>query len=74
MNALTRISPYLDRRVLSIFLLGMASGLPIALIAGTLSWWLNKIGVSLVAIGLFSLVRMPYSLKFLWAQIGRAHV
>ena len=47
--------------------MGFSSGLPLLLTASTLSIWLTKAGISLTAIGLFSLVSTPYSLKFIWA-------
>ncbi|HJO74388.1 MAG TPA: AmpG family muropeptide MFS transporter [Rhodospirillales bacterium] len=60
---------YADRRVLIIVLLGFSSGLPLLLVFSTLSVWLKIEGVSLTAIGLFSLVRTPYTFKFLWAPV-----
>ncbi|MBC8339855.1 MAG: AmpG family muropeptide MFS transporter [Rhodospirillales bacterium] len=60
---------YGDRRILIILVLGFSSGLPLLLVFSTLSFWLTFEGVSLTAIGLFSLVRMPYTLKFLWAPL-----
>jgi len=72
---------YGDRRVLTILFLGFSSGLPLLLVFSTLSVWLKIEGVSLTAIGLFSLVRTPYTFKFLaqcrfmiyglWALLGR---
>ena len=47
--------------------LGFASGLPLALTAGTLQAWLTDEGVDLSTIGWFGLVGLPYALKFLWA-------
>jgi PAT family beta-lactamase induction signal transducer AmpG len=47
--------------------LGFASGLPLALTAGTLQAWLTVEGVDLKTIGIFTLVGLPYTLKFLWA-------
>jgi MFS transporter, PAT family, beta-lactamase induction signal transducer AmpG len=49
--------------------MGFASGLPLALTGATLSLRLADIGVSLTAIGLFTLVRFSYSCKFLWAPL-----
>lgn len=60
---------YLDRRILIILVLGFSSGLPFLLVFSTLSFWLKSEGVSLAAIGLFSLVRTPYTFKFLWAPL-----
>lgn len=58
---------YLDRRVIAILFLGFASGLPIMLVAGTLSTWLREADVSRSAIGLFAFVFAPYTFKFAWA-------
>ena len=49
--------------------MGFASGLPLALTGATLSLRLADIGVSLTAIGLFTLVRFSYSCKFLWSPL-----
>lgn len=56
-----------DRRMVIIFLLGFASGLPLLLTASTLGVWLLEEGLSKSAIGALSLVGLPYTLKFLWA-------
>jgi PAT family beta-lactamase induction signal transducer AmpG len=49
--------------------LGFASGLPLALTAGTLQAWLAVVGLDLKTIGIFTLVGLPYTLKFLWAPL-----
>lgn len=49
--------------------LGFASGLPLALTAGTLQAWLTVAGVDLRTIGIFTLVGLPYTVKFLWAPL-----
>ena len=51
------------------FPMGFASGLPLALSSGTLQAWLTTEGVDIKTIGTFSLVALPYSLKFLWAPL-----
>jgi PAT family beta-lactamase induction signal transducer AmpG len=60
---------FLDPRVLIILLLGFASGLPLALSASTLLLWMKDVGVDLKTIGLFALVGLPYTIKFLWAPV-----
>jgi len=61
---------FLHNRRLGVMLpLGFASGLPLALTAGTLQAWLTVDGVDLQTIGLFTLVGLPYTLKFLWAPL-----
>ena len=47
--------------------LGIASQAPVNLIGGTLKYWFSTEGVDLSKIGLFGLVLIPFSLKFLWA-------
>ena len=57
------------RRPLAMLALGFSAGLPTVLLFDVLSLWLRDVGVSLQAIGLFSLVGLAYSLKFLWAPL-----
>ena len=59
----------LNRRVATVTALGFASGLPLALSAGTLQAWLTVEGVDVRTIGVFSLVGLPYVCKFLWAPL-----
>ncbi len=47
--------------------LGFASGLPYVLANDTLSAWLASLQFDVKSIGLFSLITLPYTLKFLWA-------
>ncbi len=60
---------YLDIRIFYIFLLGFSSGLPFWLTSGTLAFWLAESGSSNTAIGLFALVGVPYTFKFLWSPL-----
>src|SRR5690606_1626871 len=63
------LAVYLRPRVLIILLLGFSSGLPLALSGATLAIWMTDRGVDLGTIGLFSLVGLPYTIKFLWAPV-----
>ena len=63
------VKVYRDRRMLVILLMGFSSGLPLLLTLSTLSYWLKKVGVDLTTIGLFALVGLPYSFKFVWAPV-----
>jgi PAT family beta-lactamase induction signal transducer AmpG len=54
-------------RMAVVLLTGFSSGVPLALTGSTLQAWLTQEGVSLKAIGLFSLVGLPYTLKFVWS-------
>ena len=49
--------------------LGLSSGIPFGVLAEPLTAWLFEGGVSKSGIGLFALVSLPYSLKFLWAPL-----
>jgi MFS transporter, PAT family, beta-lactamase induction signal transducer AmpG len=49
--------------------MGFASGLPLGLTGATLTYWLSEAGVSRTSIGLFALVGLSYSYKFLWAPV-----
>jgi PAT family beta-lactamase induction signal transducer AmpG len=66
---LTSWRAYMDRRVVAVLFLGFSSGLPILLVASTLSAWLRESDVSRSAIGLFGYVFLPYTLKFVWAPL-----
>src|SRR5262245_604721 len=60
---------YFRPRVLVVLLLGFSAGLPLALSGETLTVWMADRGVDLGTIGLFALVGLPYTLKFLWAPV-----
>src|SRR5688500_12468486 len=56
-------------KMAALLLLGFASGLPKFLTGRPLHAWMTTSGVDLATIGMFSLVALPYSLKFLWAPL-----
>ncbi|MFE1747534.1 AmpG family muropeptide MFS transporter [Coleofasciculus sp. H7-2] len=58
-----------SRKLASLLLLGFSSGLPLYLTSRTLQAWMQDEKVDLASIGLFSLVGLPYSLKFLWSPL-----
>lgn len=60
---------FLQPKALVVLLLGFSSGLPLALTGSTLSLWMADRGVDLGTIGLFSLVGLPYLVKFAWAPL-----
>jgi PAT family beta-lactamase induction signal transducer AmpG len=72
MNAYLEI--FRNRRVAVICLLGFSSGLPLALTSGTLQAWMTVSGVDLATIGIFTLVGIPYTWKFLWAPFMDRYV
>ncbi len=56
-------------RMFIVLLLGFASGLPLGLTGGTLQAWMKTESIDLGTIGLFSLVGLPYTLKFIWSPL-----
>jgi PAT family beta-lactamase induction signal transducer AmpG len=56
-------------RMLVALLMGFAAGLPLLLTGSVLQAMLKDRGVDLANIGLFALVGLPYTLKFLWAPL-----
>lgn len=63
------LAVYRDRRMVTIFFFGMASGLPSSLVFATLSIWLREAGISRTAIGLLGTAATPYAVNFLWAPL-----
>ncbi len=59
----------LTRKSLALLILGFASGLPFCLIGSTLQAWYTEAGLSLVGIGLLSLIGQPYAYKFFWSPL-----
>lgn len=59
----------LSARMLIALLMGFASGLPLLLTGSVLQAWMSDEGVDLATIGLFALVGLPYTLKFVWAPL-----
>lgn len=55
--------------MLTTILLGFSGGLPLALVGSTLQAWLARSQIDIATIGQFSLVGLPYAMKFLWAPI-----
>lgn len=63
------LSVFTNRRMLITLLLGFSGGLPLALIGSTLQAWLANAHIDIATIGQFSLVGLPYAMKFLWAPL-----
>jgi PAT family beta-lactamase induction signal transducer AmpG len=59
----------LNRRMLICVFTGFASGMPLYVLFQLVPAWLKEGGVSLADIGLFALVGIPYTWKFLWAPL-----
>ena len=59
----------LNRRMLICVFLGFTSGLPLYVLVQLIPAWLRTEGVDLATIGLFSLISLPYTWKFLWSPL-----
>ncbi|MEH6570908.1 MAG: AmpG family muropeptide MFS transporter [Halioglobus sp.] len=59
----------LNRRMLICVFTGFSSGMPLYVLFQLVPAWLTDGGVSLSDIGLFALVGIPYTWKFLWAPL-----
>ncbi|MFT5757141.1 MAG: PAT family beta-lactamase induction signal transducer AmpG [Alteromonadaceae bacterium] len=58
-----------NRRLLSIFCFGIASGFPWVMTGSAMSGWLKDEGLSRSSIGLFGLIFVTYSINFLWSPL-----
>jgi len=63
------IQQFLSPRMLVAFLMGFACGMPLLLTSTVLQAWMTSQGVDLTKIGFYSLVGLPYTVKFLWAPV-----
>lgn len=59
----------LNRRMLICIFTGFSSGLPLFILISLLPAWLRSENVDLKAIGLFALIQLPFTWKFLWAPL-----
>jgi MFS transporter, PAT family, beta-lactamase induction signal transducer AmpG len=65
----TTMAPYVRPRPIAAGLLGISSGFPLALLLGTMAFWLAKVGIDKKTIGFAIGLTTPYTLKFLWAPM-----
>lgn len=68
-TTLGSFSRFINRRISTMLFLGFSSGLPLALTSGTLQAWLTVAGIDIRTIGIFALVGLPYTFKFLWSPL-----
>ncbi|WBO21199.1 AmpG family muropeptide MFS transporter [Sphingomonas abietis] len=57
------------RKSASMLAFGFSSGLPYALLIGTLNAWLGEVKISLATIGILSWIGLAYAFKFLWSPV-----
>src|SRR5690606_8309685 len=67
---LRAVGVYARPDVIAIVVLGFTSGLQLLLTPSPRTNWRAEEGVTMTAIGLFVLVGIPISLKFLWAPLS----
>ncbi|MCD6045048.1 MAG: muropeptide transporter [Gammaproteobacteria bacterium] len=53
----------------SVVLLGISSGLPIALCSSTLQAWFTEENLGIILLGFINIIGLPYVLKWLWAPL-----
>lgn len=64
-----KFNVFFDKRVGSVFLLGIAQGLPWVMIGSMLTLWLKESGISRTNISLAALIFTVYAINFLWSPI-----
>jgi PAT family beta-lactamase induction signal transducer AmpG len=57
------------RKSATMLAFGFSSGLPYALLIGTLNAWLGEAKINLATIGVLSWIGLSYSFKFLWSPL-----
>src|SRR6478609_4068914 len=57
------------RKAATMLAFGFSSGLPFALLIGTLNAWLGDAKVNLATIGVLSWIGLSYAFKFLWSPL-----
>jgi PAT family beta-lactamase induction signal transducer AmpG len=63
------VAAFSNRKLGVMLAFGFSSGLPYALLLGTLYAWLGEAQVDLETMGVFSLIGLAYAFKFLWSPM-----
>jgi PAT family beta-lactamase induction signal transducer AmpG len=58
-----------NRKAATMIALGFSSGLPFALLTGTINAWFSAANVDLATIGVLSWIGLAYAFKFLWSPV-----
>ena len=66
---LKTLTVYFTPVMISMLILGFASGLPLYMVFQKLSYWLRDAGIERSTIGFFYFVTLSYTLKWLWAPV-----
>lgn len=69
MNQIATLKSIFSARMLIAGIMGFYAGLPLLLTGSVLQAWMHESGIDLTTIGLFALVGLPYTLKFVWAPL-----
>ena len=59
----------INRRMLICIFTGFSSGLPLYILINLIPAWLRSEHVDLKAIGLFALIQLPFTWKFVWSPL-----
>ena len=68
-SLLTSLKALLDRRFLTIFILGFSSGFPFVLHGSVLTLWMKSEGLSRSEIGFIGGVTAIYAINWLWSPV-----
>src|SRR5258705_13342617 len=69
-NSFTNLrAALINRRMLICIFTGFSSGLPLYILINLLPAWLRSEHVDLKAIGLFALIQLPFTWKFIWSPL-----
>ncbi len=60
---------FVNKKLITISLLGFTSGLPYMLVFVTLGTWLAVLDLDIATIGFFAWIVLTYSIKFLWSPL-----
>lgn len=63
-----------NKRMLICIFTGFSSGLPLYILISLLPAWLRSESVDLKAIGLFALIQLPFTWKFIWSPLFDRYV
>src|SRR5665648_1100229 len=58
-----------NRKMLTCIFLGFTSGMPLYVLISLVPAWLRSNDVNLATIGLFALIGLPYTWKFVWSPL-----
>ena len=60
---------YFDKRIVTIFFLGMSQGFPWVIISSSLTVWLKDSGIDRATIGYAGAILFSYAINFLWSPL-----